>query len=183
MKWFFSSASSGWYPEDAFAVLPSDAVEVPESARNQLLRAQEAGRIVIGGADGFPVLADVVPVPLVDLAALIAAERFRREAQGIVVNGMGIDTTRDSQSLIASTAVSALMDPAYVCNFKTVSGFTELTASGILEVATAVRSYVQACFDRELALLRSIEAGDFRDEMLAEGWPDSPPGTNPAELQ
>jgi hypothetical protein len=118
-----------------------------------------------------------------ELKVLIASERFQREAQGISINGLGIDTTRDSLSLIAGTAVSALMDSAYACNFKTVSGFTELTASGILEVATAVRTHVQACFDRELTLLRAIEAGEYRDEMLAEGWPDSPPLPEPVELQ
>lgn len=124
--------------------------------------------------------APIAPVQTVEeLKALIASERFQREGLGIVINGMGIDTSRDSQSLIAGTAVSALMDSAYVCNFKTVSGFTELTASEILEVATAVRAHVQACFDRELTLLRAIEAGSYSDDMLAEGWPGSLPPSDP----
>ena len=127
--------------------------------------------------------APAAPVRTVEeLKALIASERFQREGLGIVVNGMGIDTSRDSQSLIAGTAVSALMDQAYVCNFKTVSGFTELTASEILAVATAVRAHVQACFDRELTLLRAIEAGSYSDDILTQGWPDSlpPPEPEPA---
>jgi hypothetical protein len=122
----------------------------------------------------------IVPVRTIEeLTSLIASERFQREGQGIVVNGMGIDTSRDSQSLIAGTAVSALMDPVYVCNFKTVSGFVELAASGILEVATAVRAHVQACFDRELTLLRAIEMGSYSDDMLTQGWPDSLPSPEP----
>jgi len=117
-----------------------------------------------------------VGVPVVspdEIKAAVAAERFEREAVGIVVDGMQIETTRDSQALIASTGLSAVLDPEYRCNFKTVTGFVEIGAAQIIEIAKAVRAHVQACFDRELALLRAIEVGEYRDEMLTEGWPNS----------
>ncbi|WP_409318663.1 DUF4376 domain-containing protein [Pseudomonas sp. KCJK9016] len=107
------------------------------------------------------------------LSAMVAAERFKREATGVFVDGLVIETTRDSQALIASTGLSAVLDPEYRCNFKTVTGFVEIGAAQIIDIAKAVRAHVQACFDRELTLLRSIEAGEYHDEMLAEGWPDS----------
>ncbi|MHB2139876.1 DUF4376 domain-containing protein [Pseudomonas monsensis] len=110
-------------------------------------------------------------------AEVVAAERFRREGTGVIVEGLAIETTRDSQALIASTGLSAVLDPEYRCNFKTVSGFVEIGSVQIIAIAKAVRAHVQACFDRELALLRAIEAGEYRDEMLYEGWPDS---TTPA---
>ncbi|MGZ7456607.1 DUF4376 domain-containing protein [Pseudomonas sp. Ma2-10] len=130
-------------------------------------------------------LAYLVPpsAPLPDIKNVIADERYKREGSGVVANGLLIDTTRDSQSLIASMAVAALIDSGYCCNFKTESGFVELDAAQILEISSAVRGHVQACFDRELVLLRVIEAGEYRDEMLAEGWPDSPPLPEPVELQ
>jgi len=104
---------------------------------------------------------------------LIAAERFRREASGVSVDELLIETTRDSQALIAGTGLSAILDPEYRCNFKTAKGFVEIGAAQIIDIAKAVRAHVQACFDRELTLLRAIETGEYHDEMLAEGWPDS----------
>jgi hypothetical protein len=115
-------------------------------------------------------------------AALIAEERFRREGVGVVVGGLSIDTTRDSQALIASTGLSAVLDPEYRCNFKTVTGFVEIGSAQIIAIAKAVRAHVQASFDRELALLRAIEAGEYHDDMLSVGWPDSSP-PEPVELQ
>ena len=122
------------------------------------------------------------PSPAVDYPALIAAERFLREASGVSVEGLNIETTRDSQALIASTGLSAVLDSEYSCNFKTATGFVEIGAAQIIVIAKAVRAHVQACFDRELALLRAIEAGTFHHEMLAEGWPDSSPSES-VELQ
>ena len=115
-----------------------------------------------------------LPVSLAELKVMIAGERYSREGGGIVVDGLAIETTRESQALIASTGLSAVLDAEYRCNFKTVTGFVEIGASQIITIAKAVRAHVQACFDRELALLRSLELGEYRDEMLAEGWPDSP---------
>lgn len=116
------------------------------------------------------------------LSALVAAERFKREATGVLVDGLAIETTRDSQALIASTGLSAVIDPDYRCNFKTATGFVEIGAVEIIAIAKAVRAHVQACFDRELALLRAIEAGDYQDKMLSEGWPDSSPPATAIEL-
>lgn len=115
--------------------------------------------------------------PQLSPSQIIAAERYRREGIGIVVGSMAIETTRDSQALIASTGLSAILDPEYRCNFKTLDGFVEIGAEQILAIAKAVRSHVQACFDRELDLLRALEARTYKDEMLAEGWPLSPPIT------
>ena len=113
-------------------------------------------------------------------AALITAERFRREGVGVVVEGRLIDTTRDSQSLISNVAVSALIDAAYRCNFKTGAGFVEVNAVKILAISSAVRSHVQACFDREKDLLGLVQAGTYSADMLLTGWPDSPPEADPA---
>lgn len=115
--------------------------------------------------------------------ALITEERFRREGSGIVVEGVAIDTSRDSQSLIAGMAVSAMLDLAYKCSYKAVDGFVELTASQILAVATAVRSHVQTCFDREKSLSESVVAGTYTDAMLKEGWPALPSVTSTSALQ
>lgn len=116
--------------------------------------------------------------PQLSPSQIIASERYRREGLGIVVGSMAIETSRDSQALIASTGLSAILDPEYRCNFKTLNGFVEIGAEQILAIAKAVRAHVQACFDRELELLQAIEAGTYTDEMLKESWPDSLPATS-----
>ncbi|KAF1061061.1 MAG: hypothetical protein GAK45_02335 [Pseudomonas citronellolis] len=38
-------------------------------------------------------------------------------------------------------------------------------------MADAARDYVQACFDREAALLTALADGSLTTAMLDEGWP------------
>ncbi|WP_223483635.1 DUF4376 domain-containing protein [Pseudomonas sp. A-RE-19] len=125
---------------------------------------------------------DAVNVTPEQLAETVAAERFAREGTGVTVRGLAVETTRDSQALIASTGLSAVLDPEYRCNFKTMTGFVEIGSAQIIAIAKAVRAHVQACFDRELTLLRAIEAGEYHEDMLSEGWPNSSP-PDPADLQ
>ncbi|WOD12783.1 DUF4376 domain-containing protein [Pseudomonas sp. NyZ704] len=101
----------------------------------------------------------------------VAAERYKRETAGITMQGMQIDTGRDSQALITGATVQAMLDPAYALRWKTPAGFVELTAEQIIAVASAARAHVQACFDREADLLDEITAGTFTEAMLQEGWP------------
>lgn len=109
------------------------------------------------------------------LAALkqqVATERYNNEVKGIIVNGMPVDTGRDSQGLIAGACLAAVIDPAYIVNWKCAGGiFLQLTAQQIIGVATAVRAHVQACFNREHELLTAIDNNTFTDDMLEQGWP------------
>ncbi len=47
-----------------------------------------------------------------------------------------------------------------------------LNAEQILAMAQAIRSHVQACFDREADLLDAINAGTYETEMIDTGWPN-----------
>jgi len=172
------SSLNGRYNSEIHGRIPADAFEVEADLYFR----------TISEADGIWSLQDgeLVKLPFPsstpDAALLIADERYRREASGVVVDGLKIETTRDSQALIASTGLSAVLDSEYRCNFKTVGGFVEIGSAQIITIAKAVRAHVQACFDRELTLLRAIEAREYHDDMLSQGWPDSPP-SDPAELQ
>lgn len=101
----------------------------------------------------------------------IAARRWQEETKGIVFNGLVINTERDSQNLINGAVVSTLLDPDYVCNWKTSEGFIQLNAYTLKAVGLAVRTYVQACFDREGELVAAVQAGTYTSSMLDEGWP------------
>ncbi|WP_162770591.1 DUF4376 domain-containing protein, partial [Pseudomonas abietaniphila] len=93
------------------------------------------------------------------------------ETSGTTINNMPIDTGRDSQGLITGAALQALIDPNYSLHWKTSAGFVDLTAQQVLGVASAVRAFVQACFNRESDLLDAVAAGTITAEMLEEGWP------------
>jgi hypothetical protein len=103
--------------------------------------------------------------------ASISAKRYAVETSGVVLGGIPIDTGRDSQGLIAGAALSALLDPEYVCRWKTPAGPLTLDAEQLKAVAQGVRAHVQACFDREFELRDHLDAGTFTDNMLDEGWP------------
>jgi hypothetical protein len=127
------------------------------------------GMIAIDEAEALQLAAASAPV--LDTQELISAERYRHETAGITLNGIAIDTGRDSQALITGATLSAVIDATYICTWKTVNGPVELTASQLIGVATAVRAHVQACFDREGELLAALEDGTFTADMLGEGWP------------
>lgn len=103
--------------------------------------------------------------------AAIAARRYVAETGGITLNGMAIDTGRDSQALITGARLAGMDDPTYVCNWKTPEGFLQLDADTVKAIATAVRAHVQACFDREADLLAMLDAGSYTEASLDEGWP------------
>lgn len=176
-----AGALSGRYSTDthAAAAIPADAVEIPQALYFQTIRENDGVWTLVKGS----VVKRPIETAAPDLPALIATERYSREASGVGVGVLLIETTRDSQALIASTGLSAILDSNYRCNFKTANGFVEIGAVEIIEIAQAVRAHVQACFDRELMLLRAVEDGTYRDEMLAEGWPQARPEPAPVLIQ
>lgn len=121
---------------------------------------------------------EAIPVPpeptLDELKTLkksaIAAARYAAETAGTTVNGVLIDTGRDSQALITGAAVAAMLDENYSLNWKTTAGFIHLTAPEIIAVAQAVRAHVQNCFDREGELVALIDAAQTKDELNAIKW-------------
>lgn len=104
-------------------------------------------------------------------AEIIAARRYLAEIAGIILNGMPLDTGRDSQALVTGAALAAVIDPAYTCQWKTVEGFIDLDSQQIIAIASAMRAHVQACFDREAALLDALAAGTYTADQLDQGWP------------
>lgn len=158
--------------------IPVSALKIDDSLFIRLTQETDGVWRLVDGEVVKQALPEAVP----DYAQLVAVERFRREAAGVTVAGLQIETTRESAGLVYGAGLSALLDPEYRCNFKTVTGFVEIGSAQIIAIAKAVRAHVQACFDRELTLLRAIEAGEYHDDMLSEGWPDSSL-PDPVELQ
>ena len=135
------------------------------------LTGTQVARWTGSGWEKLAAAPEAEPAPAPDWPALIAARRWLAETSGTTVEGMPIDTGRDSQGLITGAALAAMLDPAYSVRWKTVAGFVDLTAQQIIGVASAVRTFVQASFDREAVLLGAVGDGSINAEMLEEGWP------------
>lgn len=143
------------------------AVEVAFSAHAD--DTEEHGRLLHAYAQTLS------PIPWVEdkvrLKKLIAEKRYAKEVGGIMFMGMPIDTGRDSQGLITGATLASVMDPTYICNWKTPIGWVQLDAPTLAGIAQAVRQHVQACFDRESVLAIAVDAGTYTMPMLELGWP------------
>ena len=114
---------------------------------------------------------DPEPVPAPDWPALIAARRYQVETGGVTVEGIPVNTERDSQALMTGAAFAASLDPNYRIKWKAATGFVELNRDQVIGLASEVRAFVQACFNREAELLGFVADDSITAEMLEEGWP------------
>lgn len=147
---------------------------IPERSTPTAPPKVKAGTVVVWTGSGWAVTDKVPEAPTPSQAeqlAAIAAKRFTVETGGITVQGLPIDTSRDSQNLITGAALAADRDPAYSVKWKTAGGFVELSATQLLALADAVRKHVQACFNREADLADAVDDGTYQAAMLEQGWP------------
>lgn len=152
---FFIDESGNYLGSFAGVEPPHGAIEVP-------IAPEDARQVWEDGTWALP-------EP--DYPTVIADRRWQAEVAGTTVNGMQVDTGRDSQALITGATVQAMLDPSYALRWKTAAGFVDLNAEQIIGLASTVRAHVQACFDREAELLEALTDGTFTDAMLEEGWP------------
>lgn len=164
----FSYDSLGVYSGSS-EIDPADALP---ACSTSLAPPKTTGKKVAMWAGGtWVVLAAAPAAPSPDWAALIADRRYTAEMAGTTIQGMPIATDERSQGLITGAALAATLDTDYSIRWKTGAGFVELTAAQIIGVASAVRAYVQACFDREADLLSAVADGAISEGILEEGWP------------
>lgn len=102
--------------------------------------------------------------------AELAAARYAAEIAGVKAGKLTIRTDRESQALITGAALQAMDNPDYSCQWKTEGGFVTLDAQTILDVARAVRAYVQSCFDREAAKGAEVDAAKTKADLEAIAW-------------
>jgi len=160
-----------WWPEDD----QSPALGEFERYGAEALTVDPERRVVVVVREVVPWSAEEIAEHEAqrreEMAQQIAARRWQAEVAGIDVGGILMATDRDSQALITGAALAAMRDPAYVCRWKTAGGFVELNAEQLTAVADTVRAHVQACFDREAALLAELDAGTLTAGMIDTGWP------------
>jgi len=164
-------SAAAWWPEQD----QSPALAEYERYGDETLTVDAERRVVVVVREVVPwsdeEIAEHAAQRRAEMAQQIADRRWQAEVAGITVNGMAVATDRDSQALITGAALAAMRDPAYVCRWKTAAGFVELNAEQLTAVADTVRAHVQACFDREAALLAELDAGTLTPELIETGWP------------
>lgn len=160
--------------------MPADAVLIDEARYLDVIASPVPGKVRSHDADGLPILIDPpVHIPSADdHRAAVASRRWHREVAGIVWNGYGIATDRESQDKIVQE--TRAIDRALRVDGKGwkcldlatgIVVFRSTTNAEMMAIADAVYDYVSACFAREEALLSEIAAGTYDPAMLETGWP------------
>lgn len=110
-----------------------------------------------------------------ELLPALTNYRYGKEIGGLSLNGVTIQTDRESRPNLIAAKITAASDPEYTIVWKTDSGFVPLNAQEITAVADAVRAHVENCFKAELAVTVDIsnyatqqEVFDAFDQAYAE---------------
>ena len=94
-----------------------------------------------------------------DLAGYAAAARYAKETGGLKVGTAQIDTSRESQAMVANAYQFMQVSGAPSTQYKTASGWVTVSADQMKAIALAVGAHVQACFAAEADLDAKITAG------------------------
>lgn len=114
-------------------------------------------------------------VPLDELRsrsrARLAAERWRREVGGIVVDGYRVDSSREARTILYQA-----VGEGYSGAWKWADGsFSGVTPEGLAAVLAAMTAHVAACFAAEASIAAQIDACDDPATLAAWdvtfGWP------------
>ena len=129
----------------------------------------------------IPVNATEVPYVVTDIPLerlrgvrreLVEKARYAVEAEGIVVDGIPIDTDRHSRA--AMMEVFKAMQDGFVTssiNLKTSNGFTpDLDISAMTSIVRATMVHVQEAFNKEARLIADINAAANAEAINAVGW-------------
>ena len=105
----------------------------------------------------------------------LAALRYQHETAGITLNGMTIETNRESQSLINGAWSFSRLNPNVLIDWKASYGWIQIDAATIVIIAGAVATHVQACFSNERVHAEAIDSLETAEDVgqydLTTGWP------------
>jgi len=121
----------------------------------------------------------VTAIPLAELRQTrlneLAALRYQHETAGITLNGMTIETDRQSQSLITGAWSISQINPAILIDWKGANGWVQIDAATITAIAGAVAAHVQSCFSAERIHAEAIDSLETEEDIgqydLTTGWP------------
>ena len=124
--------------------------------------------------EGGVLIPPVVPDPKTVKIAELAALRYQHETSGITLNGMTIETDRQSQAWITGALSFTQLNSSVIINWKTSLGWVELDATQIQAIAMAVAQHIQKCFNVEMlhsvAIKELINTEDILSYDITTGW-------------
>lgn len=100
-----------------------------------------------------------------------ATMRREREASGIDLNGVRLETDEKSRAVLTAAYVRARDNPDYtIPNWKIADGvYITLDAATIIAAGTAVSDHIQSCFDKNREIDDLILSGEIttREQIIA----------------
>jgi len=102
---------------------------------------------------------DAMPFAIAEKIAALADYRWSKETAGIVVDGITVETTDRSKTLITGAMLMASQNPSATFKFKTTAGdHVEINAAAMINIYVVMGLHVQACFAKEEAIATQIRA-------------------------
>jgi len=186
MTLFYSAAARGFFDDAVHSEIPSDAVEISNDRRGELLQSQSAGKIIVADDDGSPIAVD--PRSLFTLEQLKDAHwldvkqlRDQHIDGGCDVPTIGrFDTDVLSRSNINGAVTGAFMAKSAAAPFAVQwkladNSLVDLDADQMIHAGQIVLAHVSACHARSQAIGVAIVAAGSKAELeaidITEGWP------------
>lgn len=91
--------------------------------------------------------------------------KIAEEAGVILPNGHRVYTHREDQAIIQGLVLSLQLGLVETVNFKTMDGFLELDAQGVMDLAMRVAEHVQGAFTQEAELTAIINNATTIEEL------------------
>lgn len=122
------------------------------------------GAIVQAIIDAFDARPSALSVKLAELADF----RWKKETGGMTANGVVIETTDRSKTLVTGAVLLAQSNPAATFKFKTTKDqHVDVDAAGMVAIYAALGAHVQECFAKEEAIAAKINALATWQEIVA----------------
>lgn len=106
-----------------------------------------------------PIINSTYPATIPNLIAYAANKRYSLETGGMTINGVTVDTSRDSQTMINGAYIYMTTSGATTISYKANSGWITIDAATVKAIALAIGQHVQTCFNSEKAIDDAINAG------------------------
>ncbi len=102
----------------------------------------------------------------------VEARRKKAMRTGFDFNGCRIIPNEKTKARLAVASEQARINSGSEFDWKFDCGNWQLlSAQGILELLEELSIFTEQCFYREREVMQAIDAGEFDDSMLQDGWP------------
>ena len=113
-------------------------------------------RVLMTDAEEAEIVAQQSAAVTASIQPALANARYAKETGGFVLNGVSIQTDRESRSNLTGALIIAQGNANYSVVWKTDAGFVTLNAAQIIAISNAVAEHVRKCFSAEASVTAVI---------------------------